>query len=235
MRSLRTLAAGTLAVSAALVALAAPASAHVSVGAAGATRGGVDQVITFRVPVEKDVDTVKVAISLPTDTPIVSVDVAPLAGWTHAEKTVHLTTPIKTDDGEITDAVSEIVWTAQPGHGFAPGEFGQFTIIAGLLPDVPTLTFGAVQTYRDGSVVKWIESPAPGSTAEPEFPAPTLTLAAATDAPSTAATSQPVLIARTPPAGKADTSGASTLAVIALVIAAAAMGHSVLTRVRARR
>src|SRR3954451_11193666 len=86
----------------ALVALAGPAFAHVTVSAPGATRGGSDQEITFRVPVEKDAATVKVEVALPTTTPIASVDVKPIAGWTHREQTVKLAKPISTDDGEIT-------------------------------------------------------------------------------------------------------------------------------------
>src|SRR5579875_1664142 len=98
-----------------LLAFAASASAHVTVTAPGATRGGSDQEITFRVPVEKDVDTVGVTVQLPTNTPIASVLVEPMPGWTHTETTSKLATPIKTDDGEITSAVTVISWTAAAG------------------------------------------------------------------------------------------------------------------------
>ena len=151
---------------------ASGASAHVTVAAPGATRGGSDQMITFRVPVEKDADTVGLKVLLPTDTPIASVDVAPVAGWSHTETTVKLAKPIVTDDGNITDAVSEIDWTAAPGQGLKPGEFGAFTIIAGQLPDTATLTFKAIELYSDGSEVDWTQVDAPGSTAELDDPAP---------------------------------------------------------------
>jgi uncharacterized protein len=104
--------------------------------------------------------------------------VAPLPGWTHTEKTAKLAKPIKTDDGDITTAVSRITWRATAGHGLAPGEFGDFTIIAGQLPDAESLTFKAVQYYRGGAVVKWDQVAAPGSSAEPENPAPVLALTA---------------------------------------------------------
>ena len=58
-------------------------------------------------------------------------------------------------------------WRRHPG-----GAVRSVQVIAGLLPDTATLTFGAIQTYSDGTVVKWIESPAPGSSAEPDHPAP---------------------------------------------------------------
>jgi uncharacterized protein YcnI len=115
----------------AMLALAGPAAAHVTITAPGAVRGGTDQEITFRVPVEKDVATTGVTIALPTDTLIASVLVSPMPGWTHTEKTTKLAQPIETDDGEITSAVSQIAWKAT-GPGLAPGEYGAFTIIAGL-------------------------------------------------------------------------------------------------------
>jgi uncharacterized protein len=206
-----------LILAAALVLLVAtPAYAHVTVSAPGATRGGSDQLITFRVPVEEDKATVKITVALPTATPIASVDVLPVAGWTHTELTTKLRTPIKTDDGEITEAVTRITWTATTG-GLKPGEFGEFTILAGQLPDSDSLTFGAVQTYSDGSVVRWIETPAPGSTAEPEHPAPTLSLSAAS-APKAARSSS--------------SATADTLAIVALVFAAAALGLGVVNRAR---
>lgn len=205
---------------AAVFAIALPASAHVTVSAPGATKGGSDQEITFRVPVEKDVDTVGLAVALPTDTPIASVDVKPVPGWAHTEKTTKLAKPITTDDGEITEAVSQITWTAMPGQGLKPGEYGDFTFIAGQLPDVPELTFGAIQTYSDSSVVRWNQHAAPGSTVEPDLPAPTLQLSAAgDDQPSSSS-------------GKASTTAPTILSIVALVLAAAALGFVVVTNAR---
>lgn len=211
----------------ALLAFAASASAHVTVTAPGATRGGSDQEITFRVPVEKDVDTVGVTVQLPTNTPIASVLVEPMPGWTHTETTSKLATPIKTDDGEITSAVTVISWKATAGHGLAPGEFGAFTIIAGQLPDVPSITFKALQTYADGSVVKWIEVPAPGSSVEPENPAPVLSLAAGSSDPSGGVTVTRV------EKGSSNT-GPIVLSIVALVVAAAALGVAFVGRARSR-
>jgi uncharacterized protein len=172
-----------VAAAAGLLALAGPASAHVTVTAPGATSGGSDQEITFRVPVEQNAATVGLTVQLPLNTPIASVLVEPTPGWTHTQKTVKLTKPIHTDDGDITSAVSQITWTAAKGQGLQPGEFGAFTIIAGQLPDAPALTFKALQTYSNGTVVRWIETAAPGSP-EPEHPAPVLHLS---DPRSTAA------------------------------------------------
>jgi len=211
---------GVAALAIAVLAIAAPAYAHVTVSAPGAVRGGSDQQITFRVPVEKTIATVKLTVALPTDTPIASVLVQPIAGWTHAEKTTKLKTPIHTDDGDITEAVSQITWTAQAGHGLRPGEFGEFTIIAGQLPEANSVTFSAIQTYADGSTVKWNQVAAPGSSAQPDNPAPVLEL------PVSTSTTRVL----TPKA--ASTSGATVLSVVALVLAAAALGIAVVGRAK---
>ncbi len=216
---LRAIALGTAAAFVGLIALAVPASAHVTVSAPGATRGGSDTVITFRVPTESDkASTTGLKVQLPTDTPIADVLVQAQPGWTHTQKSVKLAKPISTDDGDITEAVSEIGWTATAGNGIKPGEFATFVIIAGQLPDTPQLTFKAIQTYSDGTQVAWIEVPAPGSTAEPEHPAPTLDLAAASGSPSVTASVAP------PASGSKTNSqtGAVVLASISLVLAASA-------------
>jgi uncharacterized protein len=201
-----------------MIAFAASAAAHVTVSAPGATPGGSDAQITFRVPVEKDVPTVGLTVQLPTDTPIASVDVAAMPGWTHTQTTTKLAKPIETDDGQITTAVSQISWKAS-GRGLEPGEYGSFTILAGQLPDVSSLTFKALQTYADGSVVRWIETPAPGSKDQPEHPAPVLALTAQDEPESSSAPSN---------------TGPVVLSIVAIVLAAAALGVAVVARVRRR-
>lgn len=163
-----------------LVAGTSVASAHITVSAPEATSGGSDVVIRFRVPDESGTArTVGVKVQLPSATPIASVLVQPKAGWSVVVRQSKLATPIKTDDGEITEAVSEIDWkVSSAALGIGPGQFDEFVLIAGQLPEAKSLTFKAIQTYSDGSSVSWIEEPAPGSTAEPEHPAPVLTLGA---------------------------------------------------------
>jgi uncharacterized protein len=145
-----------------------------------------------------------------------------MPGWTHSEVTSKLAKPIVTDDGDITTAVTRVTWTATAG-GLRPGEFGEFTILAGQLPDVATLTFGALQTYSDGSVVRWIETAAPGSSAEPEHPAPTLTLAAAGESAQRARPSS---------SSSSGSTTADVLSIVAVVLAAGALGLAVVNRAR---
>jgi uncharacterized protein YcnI len=197
---------------------AVPASAHVTVHSYEAVRGGSDAVLSFRTPNEMDnATTVKLQVFLPTDTPLLGVLVQPLTGgWRFAVKSITLKTPVQTDDGPITQAVSEITWRG--GH-IPVGGYQDFNIDVSDLPDVASLTFKAIQTYSNGKVVRWIETAAPGSP-EPDFPAPVLHLAA--------------------PAGGAVVTAQSTshdgrnLAIAALAVAVVALWVSVAGRIRRR-
>lgn len=153
-----------------------PASAHVTVSSTNATQGGYAK-LTFRVPNEKDASaTTVVEVNLPPATPIASVSIKPLPGWTAVATKSKLDKPIKNDDGEITEAITKIVWTATADAAIAPGQFQEFDISAGPLPAADTIVFKALQTYADGETVRWIEEPGADGKA-PEHPAPTLKLA----------------------------------------------------------
>jgi uncharacterized protein YcnI len=157
---------------------AAPASAHVTVSSADATKGGEAQ-ITFRVPNEKDTaSTTKVEVDFPDDAPIASVAIKPVPGWTAQTETRKLDKPVTDDDGaQITEVVSKITWTAGAGAAIGAGQFQEFVVSAGPLPEVDSLVFKALQTYSDGDVVRWIDVPSAGVSADQlEHPAPTLTL-----------------------------------------------------------
>jgi uncharacterized protein len=128
-------------------------------------------------------------------------------------------TPLSTDEGPVTEIVTEIDWKAVSGNaGIKPGEFDSFVLSAGPLPKVATLTFKALQTYSDGKVASWIDVAAPGSTAEPEHPAPSISLAevAGPDGqPSSAAASATTAAAQ-------QDSGTSGLSVAAFIVGVAA-------------
>lgn len=170
---------GAGAVTATVVVLALPASAHVTINPRTAEPGGYGA-FNVRVPNEETgADTTKVQLYLPTDHPIASVSVQPVPGWNVEVTKGRLPKPIKIEGGELTDAVTAITWS---GGKIQPGRFQQFWISLGPLPtDTATLYFKALQTYTDHSgrtsVVRWTELP--GGGAEPEHPAPSLTLAKA--------------------------------------------------------
>lgn len=211
--------------------LAAPAAAHVTVSAPSATQGGYAR-LTFRVPNEKDTaSTTQVEVNLPADQPITSVSTKPVPGWTATAERTRLDTPVKHGDREVTETVTKITWRADgPDTAIKPGQFQEFDVSAGPLPEVDRLVFKALQTYSDGDVVRWIEEPATDG-AEPEHPAPTLPLtpAATTDDHAPAGTGEST--ARTAAGshdGRADL--ALGLAVAGLVVALAAAGLTLVRR-----
>ncbi|MGW3204405.1 YcnI family protein [Streptomyces sp. NPDC001135] len=220
---LRARRAGTVAaVTAATVLLAAGAAgAHVTVHPETYAKGATDGVLTFRVPNEEDsASTTKVQVFLPTDHPVLGVLVHPQDGWTAKVTTTKLKTPVKTDDGTITEAASEITFS---GGKIGAGQYEDFDVAFGQLPDdTGRLVFKTLQTYSDGKVARWIEEPSGGQ--EPDNPAPVLKLTAgdATAAPAPAKTAAATAEA----AGTSDSTarglGIAGLAVGVLGLAAAA-------------
>lgn len=155
------------------------ASAHVTARVIGepATQGGYTK-ITFRVPNEDaTAGTVKLEVKFPADHPIASLSTKAIPGWTVQVTKTKLDKPIKTDDAEISEAVSTVAWTANPGVRIAPGEFAEFEVSGGPLPDnTDKLVIPALQTYEGGKVVSWTEQPPAAGAAEPEHPAPVVAL-----------------------------------------------------------
>lgn len=214
------------ALTAALIGLGAgPASAHVTVNPSNATSGSYAK-LTFRVPTESDTaSTVSLQVALPTDHPFASVSLQPVPGWTATTETVTFDPPLQTGRFELTEATSSVSWTADDGVGVKPGEFQEFSISVGPVPDVAALTFPAAQTYSDGAVVHWDEVAADGQDPHDlDHPAPLLTITAAQ--PGTASSD-----AATPVAGTSDTT-AQILAAVALVVAALALLVAALGRRR---
>jgi hypothetical protein len=58
------------------------------------------------------------------------------------------------DKTQITDALTRVIWTTQPGSEVRANEIRQFTLSIGPLPDTGKIVLNALQTYSDGSVVK---------------------------------------------------------------------------------
>jgi periplasmic copper chaperone A len=218
------------------VALVAPAAAgaHVTVQPPSAP-AGAETVLTVRVPNERDdASTVKVDVRLPPG--FVSAAWESLPGWSVRAVKQKLSKPIQTDDGPIDEQISEIVWTASgKSTGIQPGEFRDFPLSV-LIPGQAgqSLTFKALQTYSNGSVVRWIG--APGS----DEPAPQvkLTNASATtgDASSSSSGSSGRAQAGPAPAPAAAADNDSNgLSIVALVLGALGLLTGIVALVVARR
>jgi uncharacterized protein YcnI len=202
---------------------ATAADAHVTLQPKTAAAGAYT-VEVVRVPNETDdAVTTKVAVQFPDGFASASYQTTP--GWSVKVVKQKLATPVKTDDGEITEGVKTITWTANSkSAGIAPGEFRDFPIsvqIPGKAGD--TLTFKALQTYSDGEVVRWIGAP------DADQPAPTIAVTAAADdhaatagSPGTATTEQTSAAtpAATPAAVSTSDDDSDTLAIVALIVGA---------------
>ena len=92
-----------------------------------------------------------------------------MPGWKVQLVKTKLAKPIQTDDGPVTEEVSEAIFTAAKGGGTPPGYIENFPVafsVPGKSGD--TLTFKTVQTYSNGQVVRWIGTP------DADQPAPTV-------------------------------------------------------------
>lgn len=207
---------------------AGSAAAHVHVDSDNAVRGD-DAIVTFQVPneSEKGSATTQVTIDLP-NVAALSTEVIP--GWT-----------AKLDRDPANGAYRSVTFTAAPNAGIGPDQFGRFPISI-QLPNSDSVSFPVVQTYADGTTVRW-DQPTPPGGAEPDYPAPVLELHsgppqppehhAAPTAPASPATAptvtgSPVAEAPPPPA-TADTT-ARLLAGGALLVAAAGVAVALVRR-----
>jgi periplasmic copper chaperone A len=193
------------------LALPAAAQAHVTVHPSTVPAGGEDTLLSIRVPNEMDNASVtKVDLLLPPG--FVAADFQPVPGWTTKVTKVKLPTPVKTDDGTITERVGRITWTNTNKADAIPPEAFQDFNLSVLVPGKAgdTLTFKALQTYSDGHIVRWI---GPESS---DNPAPTIKVTAASGGAATPMSSS------TPAATVAAASngnGASNgLAIVALIV-----------------
>ncbi|ADB54174.1 DUF1775 domain-containing protein [Conexibacter woesei] len=165
-----------LAASAATAALALPsaAQAHVTLNPKSIPADSY-QVLSVRVPNEDDkAATTKVQLQFPAG--FASASYEAQAGWKAKLVTRRLARPLQTAYGPVDREVASITWTGtRRGLGrIAPGQFRDFRIsvkVPGRAGD--TLTFGALQTYSNGTVVRWTGRP------DADKPAPTVRLTAA--------------------------------------------------------
>jgi uncharacterized protein YcnI len=199
---------GILALGAAtLLAIAAPlsASAHVSLEE-NTAQPGTFTTLTFRVPNESaaGASTNKLTVTLPAGKALLgSVSYVPVPGWTAELITSKLAAPIHQGDDTITEAVTQVVWSADQDAEYGPGSLGIFKLFVGPVPDVGQLKLPVDQGYTDGTTVSWS-----GGTGA-EHPAPVLyvddapvadddpdSAPVAVTAPAAATASQPDALAR---------------------------------------
>jgi uncharacterized protein YcnI len=238
-----------------LAASAAAASAHVTVDPSVTKEGGFTK-LTFSVPNESaTAKTNRLEVKLPTDTPLTSVSVKPMDGWTAQVITTDLPKPVEVAGATVTKAPSSVVWTADAAHQIGQNEFQTFTLSVGRLPAAgTTVTLPAAQGYTDGTTVNWADaqeaehdhtaatssataSAAATTEAEETHPAPSFVTTAAeadTAGASSAATQAP---AATPVAAASSSNGGETAgwAGLAAGLIGLATGVTALARTRTAR
>lgn len=123
----------------ALIVFAGSASAHVTVKPQ-VSAPGAWETYTIKVPVEKDINTTKVALKVPTDVELESYQ--PTPGWK------------VTLDKDASGKTKTITWTATDA-GLATGQFQQFYFVAKNPEKETKAAWDAYQYYKDGSVVEW--------------------------------------------------------------------------------
>lgn len=157
-----------------------PASAHVGITPDTGEQGGFST-FAFKVPNEDaNAATIKVEVQLPEEYPIGFVSIQPKPGWTYTVAKRTLDKPLELFGSKITEVVSTITWE---GGTIKGGEFDEFKVSFGPLPETKSISFKALQTYDNGEVVRWIDETKEGEE-EPEHPAPTLMLTKAADGES---------------------------------------------------
>ena len=134
-----------------VLALAAPATAHVSVWPRESIHGAREK-YEIRVPNEKQADTIALEVSFPAGLKVSAFEQKP--GWS--------TEPVRDPSGAIIGAR----WTGK----LSPQQFTEFGVLAANPAAGAELVWTATQVYADGTKVEW--SGAAGSKA----PAPRVIL-----------------------------------------------------------
>ena len=203
-------AAGTT--SAALLLLAAPASAHVGTSVKEVAAGGTIALgLTIGHGCE-DSPTTSVAVQIPEGI----TNATPFAkpGWTIAVDKETLAEPIESAHGDpVTERTSVITFTAAPGGALPNGIRDTFTVNF-TAPDTPdeTLFFKTVQSCEVGENA-WIQE-YDGTGEEPESPAPSILVTEAAEEEEVAAE----------PASSTSDDDSNALAMTALVVGIAGIG-----------
>jgi len=145
------------------------ASAHITIGPYIAAPGSY-ALVTFRVPNESaSAKTTRVEVDIPGDTGFADVSYVPVPGWTATMTTATLTKPIVVAGNELKVAVNRVIFTADPGRGLQNRQLQLFELSMGQVPNVGRVYLPTIQTYDDGTEIRWDQRGTDG-----EHPAPVL-------------------------------------------------------------
>jgi len=162
----RTWGAALVGLGAALVgtfAFAAPAAADVSVSPDQLARGGGAE-LTFTLPQERPgAYTTKVELDLPESTPVAEIYALSNNDWAPETTMRTLDQPLDLIHGSsaTTEVPASMIWTyAADAPPATPKPF-DLRVALGPMPQADRMVFTLIQTYSDGTVVRYAEAPGP--------------------------------------------------------------------------
>jgi uncharacterized protein YcnI len=140
----------------ALLGVAAPAAADVSVTPTEATQGDTAN-LTFRITNESPTASItEVDVQLPADTPIAEVYPLSVDDWAPAMTNTKIDKPVESLHGyQITDVTTAVKWIAMPDKALPPGGKTELYLSIGPLPATAQLSFAVVLSNSDGTQVRW--------------------------------------------------------------------------------
>lgn len=152
----------------------AAAQAHISLHP-NTIPAGAFVTLNVRVPGEQaGAYSYKLAMLIPPG--FTEIDTQNVPGWSVKETMRKLARPLQTDNGPVSEEVSQIVWTGDRSRlgRLENGQFIQFPLSITMPSDIAgqSLSFKTVQYYSNGKVIHWI---GPSSA---EYPAPTINVTA---------------------------------------------------------
>ena len=137
----------------ALLLVAAPAWAHVTIQPEEAPAGAFFAFVV-RVPTEReDASTTKIEVEFP---PLAFVSFQDVEGWKRTVEMRTLEEPLDVFGEPVSEVVGSVTWS---GGEIQSGEFQDFGFSARVPEDQEELEFPALQTYSSGEVVRWIGPP----------------------------------------------------------------------------
>jgi uncharacterized protein len=167
---------GALAFVGPAAAYAGPAAADVTVSPSAAPRGGPAE-LAFHVTDDRPgAYTTQIELDAPEATPIAEIYPMSADDWAPRVATRQLSQPVELIHGTTTtEVVSSITWLRVTDPPTSPAKPAELRVSLGPMPTTETVAFTVVQTYSDGTVVRWADAPAADGS-KPAHPAPVVTL-----------------------------------------------------------
>ncbi len=158
------------------LAFAGPAAAGVTVSPSAAPRGGPAELAFLVTEDRPGAYTTQIELDAPEATPIAEIYPMSADDWAPRIATRQLSQPVEMIHGTTTtEVVSSITWLRVTGPPADPTKSAELRVSLGPMPTTETVSFAVVQTYSDGTVVRWADPPASDGT-KPAHPAPLVTL-----------------------------------------------------------